>query len=183
MQTCSDETCDGVARRRGLCWSHYQSWLDADPARQRRIIGDDQARFMAKVAAGPDATDCWRWTATLNGCGYGSFSFGAKTVLAHRAAYELFVGPIPDGLEIDHLCSQRDCVNFRHLEAVTRTENVQRTARRAALRDSDRTHCPAGHELTPDNVKMSAQGTRSCRQCHRDYHKEYQRNWRAVDNG
>lgn len=56
-------------------------------------------------------------------------------------------------------------------------------ARRAALRDSDRTHCPAGHELTPDNLKVSAQGTRSCRQCHRDYHREYQRNWKAVGNG
>lgn len=178
---CTIPGCGGVARRRGLCWSHYEVWLNRDPARQRRIVGDDKARFMAKVAVGPNADDCWMWTATINASGYGSFSFGKRASLAHRAAYEMFVGPIPDELEIDHLCSVRACVNFRHLEVVTHAENVRRTAQRNAIAD-DRTHCVIGHELTPENTRMSGQGARTCLTCHRDYHREYQKNWKKVGN-
>ena len=70
-----------------------------------------------------DPTDCWEWKGSTQWGGYGSLWPGLK---AHRVAYELFVGPIPHGLTIDHLCYKRACVNPAHLEAVTLSENVRR---------------------------------------------------------
>ena len=180
---CSSDGCSATARRRGLCWKHYEVWLTLDPGRPKRILGDDERRFMAKVDRCDADGDCWLWTASINASGYGSFSRGRVTCLAHRASYELFVGPIPDNREIDHLCAVRHCVNPAHLEVVTRAENVQRTARRAAVANADATHCAAGHQLTADNVLQSAQGTRACRSCRRQYHTEYQRQWRGLRNG
>lgn len=177
MGRCSIDGCANSARRRGLCWTHYQAWLDADPDRPRRIVGNDTERFLAKVDR---SGDCWLWTATINASGYGSFSFGKTAALAHRASFELFVRRIAEGMELDHLCEVRHCVNPAHLEEVTHAENVRRTAQRQARRDAGATHCPRGHEFTPENTKSSAQGTRSCRQCSRDYHREYQRNWKKV---
>lgn len=84
-------------------------------------------RFWPKVERVEDG--CWLWTASLTGDGYGRISLGGKfgpMGLAHRVAYELLVGPIPEGLELDHLCRVRRCVNPEHLEPVTHAENVRR---------------------------------------------------------
>lgn len=70
---------------------------------------------------------CWLWTASLNNFGYGNFSLHGKPTLAHRAAWEIYVAPIPAGLHIDHLCRVRHCVNPEHLEVVTRAENMRRS--------------------------------------------------------
>jgi hypothetical protein len=86
-------------------------------------------RFWAKVdRRGPD--DCWIWLGAKISSGYGTIYFGGKVriVLAHRVAFELEVGPIPDGLELDHLCFERACVNPAHLEPVTKQENLRREA-------------------------------------------------------
>lgn len=77
-----------------------------------------------------DENGCWLWTGATSPQGYGRFNAGlredARNVLAHRWSYEHHVGPIPDGLDLDHLCRVRHCVNPEHLEPVTRQENVQR---------------------------------------------------------
>lgn len=109
---------------------------------------------------------CWNWTGYLNTGGYGSLYTGEKpSVLSHRFSYEHFVGPIPDGLALDHLCRNKGCVNPFHLEPVTRAENTRRAF---ALQ----THCKYGHEYTPENTHISVVGSRKCRQCNRE------RNWR-----
>lgn len=100
-----------------------------------------EERFWGRV----DKTDtCWLWK-TPHTNGYGYISVDSKKQLAHRLAYQWFVGEIPDGLEIDHLCRRRSCVNPTHLEAVTSQENTLR-GKVSALRGK-RTHCSKGHPL------------------------------------
>lgn len=71
-------------------------------------------------------TPCWIWTASKNWDGYGQFRWGGRQQLAHRVSYQILVGAIPPGLELDHLCRVRDCVNPAHLESVTSAENTRR---------------------------------------------------------
>lgn len=130
-----------------------------------------ERRIMNKFTAGDD---CWEWKAGRNQSGYGVIGAGGnggRPLRAHRVLYEILVGPIPAGLDIDHLCRNRGCVNPAHLEPVTRSENVRRgiaplvTRQRAA----ERTHCKRGHEFTPENTYMQKLRTgslaRSCRKC------------------
>src|SRR5438105_2573404 len=119
-------------------------------------------RFWAKV----EKTDtCWLWTASTANGGYGAFVLNDVIVRAHRFAYELLVGPIPEGLQLDHLCRVRHCVNPAHLEPVTQQENIRRGERATA------THCPNGHEYTPENTQIRTgahrPGTRVCLTCKR----------------
>jgi hypothetical protein len=112
-------------------------------------------RFEAKIQPGP--SDCWQWIGSLMPNGYGRFKGEAKLpVLAHRWSYEYHVGPIPDGLVIDHLCRNRGCVNPWHMEPVTQKENLRRGIHYNAVK----THCPKGHAF--DAVWG---GKRKCRTC------------------
>jgi hypothetical protein len=110
-------------------------------------------RFWSKVRAAP-ANECWIWLAGRNSDGYGSFWNGDHNVRAHRWSYESLVTQIPTGLQLDHLCRVRSCVNPAHLEPVTNAENARRghlglvTIERA----KSITHCPHGHEYTPENT-------------------------------
>lgn len=103
-----------------------------------------EARFWAKVQK---TSTCWNWTASRSGKGkYGQFFVFKKNgrpymALAHRAAYELLIGPIPEGMTLDHLCKNTICVNPAHLEVVTRGEN----ARRGLPKNAKKTLCPKGH--------------------------------------
>lgn len=117
-------------------------------------------RFWAKV---DKSGDCWLWTAALDRHGYGAFRTGGRHRLAHRVAYELVIGPIPEGLDLDHLCRVHDCVNPAHLEPVTRRENLARGVGFIA-REIRTTHCPRGHEYSPENTYV-ATGSRNCRRC------------------
>lgn len=114
---------------------------------------------------------CWLWTGYIKPTGYGAIKGpwpSTKNMHAHRATYELLVGPIPEGLVIDHLCRVRSCVNPEHLEPVTTWENLMR-GETVYARNLAKTHCPQGHELTPDNcVKRPNKRGRDCKTCHRD---------------
>lgn len=110
---------------------------------------------------------CWLWIGAINDGGYGVLGYRGKTNRAHRLAYEEFVGPIPAGLTIDHLCRNRCCINLAHLEAVPIGENVRRgTALEVTIaRQRAITHCPAGHLYDEANTKINSRGQRSCRRC------------------
>lgn len=124
--------------------------------------------FLDKVEI--DAAGCWLWTGSLDRHGYGSFGVRRHTTRAHRYAYELLVGPIPEGLVIDHLCRVRRCVNPAHLEPVTIAVNLARSGALEASRQwaLARTHCRHGHEFTPENTFTNVRGARVCLTCRRE---------------
>lgn len=127
-----------------------------------------EERFWAKVRRSDNLFDCWIWTAALAN-GYGKFAPGSghrpRLVVAHVYAYELLVGPVPEGLELDHLCRNPACVNPTHMEPVTHRENCLRGESPAA-RHARKTHCKRGHEFTPENIWYPpGKQHRFCRVC------------------
>jgi hypothetical protein len=122
---CKIDGCVKPRHGQGLCNTHYARYLrTGDPSDAALRINRLSAlhRFMAKVALPDDPDDCWLWTAGRHGeprADYGAFSLNGEGLLAHRVAYEWFVGPIPKGMEIDHTCFTQRCVNPRHLRVVT----------------------------------------------------------------
>ena len=127
---CSIVGClNGGKLRRGWCSTHWQRWYHYGDTSIRKCIrgGDVEVRFLFHVDR---SYVCWLWTGCINSDGYAKFGIGGrdgKMVSAHRWAYEHYVGPIPSGLQIDHLCRVRHCVNPMHLEPVTASENVRRS--------------------------------------------------------
>lgn len=109
---------------------------------------------------------CWLCASNNNGFGYAQFKLGGRRVSAHRLSYELSIGRIPEGFEVDHRCRLTCCVNPDHLEAVTQFENKRR-ANRDRERDAEY-RCPNGHPRTPDNIYTKPNGRRQCRQCMTD---------------
>lgn len=120
---------------------------------------------------------CWIWMGCINDSGYGIAYCEKTLVRAHRLSYLIHIGPIPDGLELDHLCRVRCCVNPAHLEAVTRKENL----RRGINAESNRTHCPQGHPYNEENTlisKWKGKTGRQCRICHAKYSAIATRKWK-----
>ena len=113
-------------------------------------------------------TGCWLWTAAtvsnLPRKSYGSVWWAGRIRLAHRVMYELCVGPIPPGLQIDHLCRVSRCVYPVHLEPVTNAENVRR-GMSGILQRLLQTHCKRGHKLSGANLIPHPKGLRRCRIC------------------
>lgn len=174
--TCVADACD-ISKRltRSLCPRHYQRLLlygDIEHARQTA-----EQRFWQHVLKHPSG--CWEWTGSIIPAnGYGRLQHGGKKnpirSLAHRFGYELIVGPIPEGMTLDHLCHTRDlscpggagcphrrCVNPAHLEPVPSAVNTRRG------RNSTKTRCSNGHDLTGPDVTVNARGHRICRACKR----------------
>ena len=122
-------------------------------------------RLFANTKISPD-TECILWTGCTTKAGYGQLSVLGKRLYTHRVSYEIFVGKIEEGLQIDHLCRVRNCIRPDHLEQVTSAENTRRgSANRLATGGYPRrTHCKREHALTDDNV-YTYDGKRSCRTC------------------
>lgn len=121
-------------------------------------------RFMSRVNV--SQCGCWIWDRGSRGAKrqYGTIQNSGKTLLAHRVAYELFVGPIPNGLTIDHLCRNTLCVNPAHLEAVSCTENILRGECPPA-QNKRKTHCKRGHLLPETAERKGGRVHRRCREC------------------
>jgi hypothetical protein len=123
-------------------------------------------QFWSRVEKG---NDCWLWRGCKQSGGYGSVNLNGTKTYAHRVSYELLVGAIPEGLQIDHLCRVRLCVNPEHLEAVTPRVNILRGVGFSA-NHARKTHCPKGHPYAGDNVYMDGSGRR-CRTCRKAHYR------------
>jgi hypothetical protein len=119
-------------------------------------------RLIRGLAGGRSVGDCWIWQGCLSH-GYGQMTYKGVPGRAYRYVYEVFVGPIPEGLELDHLCANPACVNPRHLEPVTHAENM----RRYGLRKEPATECWRGHSFDEDNTVVRKDGSRTCKKCRR----------------
>jgi hypothetical protein len=120
--------------------------------------------FMEKVLK---TKTCWIWQRPPNSRGYGQIKINKIMHLVHRMSYETFRGIIPKGLQIDHLCRNKLCVNPNHLEVVTLKENVLRGIGITAV-NSRKTHCKNGHKFSKENTYIFPNGSRRCRRCFRD---------------
>lgn len=149
-----------------------------------RIVGDDRRRLLSKLdmSGGPDS--CWLFDGAKTSGGYGNIFMGGKYRPAHRVAYEMFVGPVSDELELDHQCHNRSgckggpncphraCCNWSHLIPSTHRENDLRGKSIWAV-NAAKTHCPQDHEYTPENTyvrpdRKPGTSTRDCRRCRAD---------------
>lgn len=162
--SCVVDGCAGPWRVRRMCNKHYRrSRKGQDLLAKSQRDKTPAERFFEKVDA---SSDCWIWTGALLRNGYGYFGSDGRTHLTHRWSWEHLVGPIPDGLVIDHLCRVHACVNPDHLDPVTQAVNRIRGVT-ARTHNSSKTHCPANHPYDEANTYVSRSGKRSCRECTR----------------
>jgi hypothetical protein len=131
-------------------------------------------RVYNKIAFPPQEDACWLWKGSRNKKGgYGRVRFAGGRWVAHRLTYKLFVGEIPAGLTLDHLCRTPSCVNPTHLEPVTNAENIRRGTQGHQQRA--KTHCPRGHTYDVLNTYVNRRGQRICRTCQRERMRERRR--------
>lgn len=176
-KTCSIDGCDKTAHARGWCITHYRRWRVWGDVNRGKIVVAPLDRFMAFVRKQDNG--CWEWTGSKDRGGYGRFSYERKPVLAHRWIHEKINGPVPDGLQLDHLCRNRSCVNPNHLEVVTQRENMMRGDGPSA-KHARKTHCTYGHEFTEENTYRHKGNRRMCRTCMNRRHRERSARTRAA---
>jgi hypothetical protein len=168
---CSVESCNKAVAARSWCSAHYMRWKrTGSPEGTNRKSPEE--RFWLYVDRSRQG--CWRWIGSLSTHGYGQLSVNKRPVFAHRFSYELHTGPIPKGLDIDHLCRVRNCVNPQHLEAVTRKVNLSRGISPSAV--AVRTgKCSKGHPFDESNTYVTSEGKRRCRKCQSNRQRAYNR--------
>lgn len=159
---CSIVMCDRPRKTRGWCEMHYYRWYRNGTPH----YPTDAEAIWSQIER--TESGCWEWTGRRSEANYPQYG----KHWAHRYVYELLVEPIPEGLELDHLCVNPPCVNPAHLEPVTHAENVKR-----AWEKNRSTHCPQGHEFTEENTYRSptAGSSRACRECSRIRQREARR--------
>ncbi len=171
---CSVESCQRSNDARGYCRLHYARLMKSgDP-----LVGGKRTRAEQFASSyDVDANGCWIWNRSLVTNGYAAFWDGG-IVTGHRWSYENFIGPIPAGLQLDHLCRVRSCVNPDHLEPVTLAENVLRGVGVSAV-NARKTHCQNNHPFDTANTYIGSNGSRVCRPCKAAWHQERVRKSRA----
>lgn len=125
-----------------------------------------------KFAVQGNDDECWEWNGYKNPGGYALIRFSKYNIRAHRYAFETYIGPIPEGLVLDHICRNRGCVNPHHVRPMTRVENMLIGTR--SNQNKGKTHCIRGHEFTPENTIVS-NGKRGCRICKIEYSRRVYR--------
>jgi len=176
VEGCLVDGCEAVHQANGYCDKHYRRLKKyGDPLKLMQPQGSDEERLLAKREI---RDGHWLFTGSLNDKGYGRLWSNVKKdkEYVHILAYELWVGPIPEGKEIDHLCRVRNCFYPEHLEAVTPRENVMRGEGPAAI-NARKTECDNGHPFTEENTRRwtGKKGTehRTCKVCHRERARLY----------
>lgn len=170
-------SADFYARERcQTCYGRYRKQQKRAGTFSLLVVhGSALEKLTQRTELGPG--DCVLYTGCVTNKGYGQISVGGRRQLAHRAIYELTVGPIPDGMALDHTCHNRDascmggesclhrrCINVEHLEPVTGAENTRRGKSWAI--NGTKTHCPQGHPYDDENTYLY-DGRRYCRACNR----------------
>ncbi|HZC05463.1 MAG TPA: HNH endonuclease signature motif containing protein [Ktedonobacterales bacterium] len=140
--------------------------------RTRRAITPE--RFWSRVEKAPEPDGCWIWQGRLTPNGYGFLSVRTKPITAHRYAYTLTYGALPDDVELIHRCDEKRCVRPEHLELADRAIISQRYW-------STVTHCSHGHPRTPENTYTTPKGDHLCRLCHNDRIRRYKARRRAEN--
>lgn len=160
---CSIEECDLPVANKGMCNKHYlRVYRYGDPNFRKLVRGPLEERLFAHRIV--TATGCWEYSGWHKPGDYKRMTLDYGTVAVHIVAYQLLVGPVPNGLELDHLCFNKACWNPTHLEPVTRSENLRRAF--AHKPRPKPTHCQKSHELTPANIWVEPRnGKRHCRIC------------------
>jgi len=160
-------SCYNRLRKSGNILPGYSSWHK--PLKDRILEKTDRSG------------ECWLWLGSRYLSGYGMLSIKSRATPAHRVSYQEFVGRIPEGFQIDHLCRVRHCVNPNHLEPVTQQENLRRAPYTASDLQRSKTHCPQGHFYAGENLYVTPTGGRACRACRSEHTRRYRENRKKVD--
>lgn len=185
---CTAAGCDLPYQAKGFCVKHYKRYTKYGSTElPKRLTGEE--KFWDNIHQSAPG-QCWPWAGRCDEDGYGLLCIGRWYVRAHRFSYELLVGPIPEGLVIDHLCHTADptcsgkcphrrCVNPAHMEPVTTTVNAERSHRLSNY-NSRKICCPHGHPLSGDNLCIdTSSGARRCRVCRLERSRRYKAEARA----
>lgn len=173
INKCLIDDCFNKKYVKGLCLKHYTQLHRNNHVGLK--LGTVEERFLNRFCILPEYrykdSYCWVWNHSKLNNGYGIISLNGKRILAHRYSYEYFKNKLPKfvnkGLEIDHLCHNRLCVNPDHLELVEHKINVLRGNAKYNNYQKTKTHCPKGHVYDENNTWVNKLGHRFCRECHK----------------
>lgn len=177
-RTCTVTDCEREPVARGWCLKHYK--------RERRRLGGSfprlspAERLAARLKRMPNG--CLEWQGSrIKGDGHGNIYVSGKATLAHRLAWELENGPIPDGMLVCHRCDNPPCCDVTHLFLGTYADNARDMVAKRRHMNNRRTHCQNGHEFSTDNTATDARGNRRCIACSTEYQRNYYLEKRKAD--